>query len=451
MKLFNKYIAVAALAFVGFGCEPDLEEELIKADAGSADFTKYVSVGNSLTAGFADAGLYRDAQTQSFPSMLATSFGFAGGGTFTQPLMTGNGPTGHSFLIRVDTNPATGAPIPVLGGAAPTAADAAPLTGTFNNIGVPGIRVSDVTTAGYGSSAGNIFFNRMVQNTNPFQTYVEFVAQSNPTFFTCWLGNNDVLGFATSGGDGSSPITSEAIFRSNYEEVMTALTQTGAKGVVATIPNVTDIPFFTTANASLIGNGVPLGGFPLDATTAAQLNGAYQLAGYNSPGFVAGINTFAIVTEGRTVRQFDPSRDVLTLAAVQVATQFATGLGTITGTTPSPIPDVLVLDRDEIEEVAVATEAFNKIIRSYAADDQIAVWDANAFFSEFVIDGFVDGAVSMDARYINGLAFSLDGVHPTPRGYALIANKFLETIEEEFGSVLPRAEYAQFRTIKTAD
>jgi hypothetical protein len=28
-----------------------------------------------------------------------------------------------------------------------------------------------------------------------------------PTFFSLWIGNNDVLGFATTGGDGTDPIT----------------------------------------------------------------------------------------------------------------------------------------------------------------------------------------------------------------------------------------------------
>lgn len=42
--------------------------------AGSADFSTYIAIGNSLTAGYADGALYTAAQQMSFPAMLATQF-----------------------------------------------------------------------------------------------------------------------------------------------------------------------------------------------------------------------------------------------------------------------------------------------------------------------------------------------------------------------------------------
>jgi hypothetical protein len=67
------------------------------------------------------------------------------------------------------------------------------------------------------------------------------MAQSYIFFF--WIGNNDVLGYATSGGDGTNPITTEALFTQAYTALVTTLTSAGAKGVVANIPDVTGIPF----------------------------------------------------------------------------------------------------------------------------------------------------------------------------------------------------------------
>src|SRR5260221_10348216 len=52
---------------------------------GSADFTKYVAIGNSLTAGFQAAALFTAGQQNSFPKMLAGQFSLVGGGTFNQP------------------------------------------------------------------------------------------------------------------------------------------------------------------------------------------------------------------------------------------------------------------------------------------------------------------------------------------------------------------------------
>jgi hypothetical protein len=50
----------------------------------------------------------------------------------------------------------------------------------------------------------------------------------------------------------------------------------------------------------------------------------------------------------------------------------------------------------------------------------------------------------MSAEYVKGGAFSLDGVHPTARGYALIANKFIEAINAKYGATLRGAALESF-------
>jgi hypothetical protein len=91
------------------------------------------------------------------------------------------------------------------------------------------------------------------------KTYLAKVTESNPTFFSCWLGNNDVLLFAVSGGQ--VPITPPAAFNGLYNAMINGLTQNGAQGVVANIPSVTSIPFLTTlgpqVKATLGQNGIP--------------------------------------------------------------------------------------------------------------------------------------------------------------------------------------------------
>ena len=44
---------------------------------GKADFSKFVSVGNSLTSGFRDGALYLDGQNESFPSMITKTNGIS--------------------------------------------------------------------------------------------------------------------------------------------------------------------------------------------------------------------------------------------------------------------------------------------------------------------------------------------------------------------------------------
>ncbi|MBK9225468.1 MAG: hypothetical protein IPO23_14155 [Flavobacterium sp.] len=72
------------------------------------------------------------------------------------------------------------------------------------------------------------------------------MAQS-PTFFSLWIGNNDVLGYALAGGDPAlDAITPTTTFSFAYSTLVNTLTSNGAKGVVGNIPYVTTIPQFTT-------------------------------------------------------------------------------------------------------------------------------------------------------------------------------------------------------------
>jgi len=52
---------------------------------GSADFSKYISIGGSWSAGFMDGSLYTFGQENSFPSILAGQLTQAGGEGFSQP------------------------------------------------------------------------------------------------------------------------------------------------------------------------------------------------------------------------------------------------------------------------------------------------------------------------------------------------------------------------------
>ena len=91
----TKYIWLLAI-LIGFtACESDDDSSMSTAPlpaltSGSADFSNYVSIGNSLTAGFTDNALFMASQMNSLPSILAARFSNAGGGSFTQPMMNDN-------------------------------------------------------------------------------------------------------------------------------------------------------------------------------------------------------------------------------------------------------------------------------------------------------------------------------------------------------------------------
>lgn len=471
MKLYiNRFLPALGLLGLGLaGCQPDIEAPT--TSAGSADFSRYIAVGNSLTAGFSDGGLYREGQLSSYPSILAGQFAQAGGGSFVQPLFSEAQSNGSGYL-RLAGFSATGAPVTanvttnlgVRGGTA-----AAPLYTQFldpiNNLGVPGIRMSDINTAGYGSALGNPYFERITPAASGLQTYLQrvqaTVASIKPTFFTEWLGNNDVLGYATSGGASTAPnnsLTTVALFTTNTGQVLDALTAGGAKGVVATIPDVTGIPFFTTVGptfkATLVKNSVPgIVAFTGAAPGAATSGNRKQIATTDIRDGSGGRQLFTLTSSpflgllgrptGAPWRALVPRASLAAyLAGYAIDTTAAFG-----ASAGNPFPSAYILDDAEQVLVANATTSFNSALTTAANSRNLAVFDANSFFRNVAAYGYATDAANNSAAYLSGNLFSLDGVHPTPKGYAVIANEMLRVINAKYGSTFQAVNANGYRGV----
>ncbi|MGI9545796.1 MAG: G-D-S-L family lipolytic protein, partial [Flavobacteriaceae bacterium] len=297
MKKLLTLLAFLGILLISCNNDDDIIADLpdpdpIEYTSGTANFSNFVAVGNSLTAGFSDAALFIDAQTASFPNMMAENFELVGGGNFNIPFMADNlgGITlggmpigGNRLILDFSSGDPTPTPVDGIG----TTEISTILSGSFNNMGVPGAKSFHLVAPGYGNVAGvatgaaNPYFARFASSPNT--TVLGDAAAQNPTFFTLWIGSNDILGYATAGGAGvdqtgnldpstygSTDITDPTAFAGVYDGLLQTLTANGADGAIANIPDVTSIPFFTT---------VPHNPVPLDAATAALLNGAY--AAYN--------------------------------------------------------------------------------------------------------------------------------------------------------------------------
>lgn len=519
-------------------CNPEID--VPAPISGTADFSKYVAVGNSLTAGYADGGLYADAQMQSFPYMISREMNEITPSEFLQPDIPGNG-SGYLYVTSLDIS--TSPPSVEFGTFEPDQNWLVQLDGTFNNLGVPGIRVKDITFNGYGSSPQiNPYFYRMLGGKDANMSYLELVAENPPTFFTSWLGNNDVLGYASSGGiagiDGApgtglggltDPISE---FKPSYDALIAALTSQGAKGVVVTIPDITLAPYFTT---------VPWNGLALDAETAALANQFYAYgidttvqkmveteviygaatqqvyeAAYNQaidggasdaqataiaeayvaspegqadidtansliaasyyglpedqrpnhplypiiienknniitllnalgliPTFQEGPNGFVIdvpVTASNPlgIRQMKDGEFVLLTALID---------GQLSGLTAlEPKPTNYILTEDEVENIEEYTDAYNTIIKSYGASPDIAVFESNDVLQE-VNEGIWADGLNVNGDFLTGGAFSLDGIHLTPRGYSIVANSMIETININFNASISPVNINNYRAV----
>ncbi|MFO0333056.1 MAG: hypothetical protein ACK514_17100, partial [Bacteroidota bacterium] len=291
MKNIKKYLVVAAAMAVFGSCELYKLPELPKPTAGTGglDLTKMVSVGNSLTAGYMNGALYTAGQANSYPSIIAAQMAQAGGGTFNQPDINSTngffGTAGPTILGRLRLKLVNGAPTPTpqLPGDLP-----APFTGNkaaLNNFGVPGVTLQTAQIAALGGPATsnpayNALYARFASNPSTDgvtgSTLIGDAAAAlgnGGTFFTFWLGNNDVLGYATGGASNPTILTTPANFTARLGTALNAMlnAKADAEGAVANIPNVTDIPYFTTIN--------PLAFVVPAASRASLLAGINQLNG----------------------------------------------------------------------------------------------------------------------------------------------------------------------------
>lgn len=501
MKNIFKYtFAILAIGFVS--CEPEFDNPVTDEgffDPGTANFSNFVAVGNSLTAGYASGALYITGQEYSIPNLMAQQFDFVGGGEFRQPLMNdnmgglllnGTQIAENRFVLEVGANGELG-PQRLQG--TPTTDVTNHLSGSFNNMGVPGAKSFHLVAPGYGNVAGvatgaaNPYFARFASSESA--TVLGDAVAQEPTFFTLWIGNNDILSYATSGGVGEdqtgnldptsyggNDITDPNVFASVYSQQVEALAANGAKGVLLNIPEVTSIPYFTT---------VPTNAIPLDAATAAQVNGAFEA--YNTqilPGMVgAGVITqeeaamrainfsagqnYPIMTDDdltdlSTILQGPPfnlpvqtamllgqlrqvkAEDLIVLpASSELGKETEVGVMGVT----VPLPDQLVLTSKEQQRVKNATMAYNATIQALANSKGLAFVDAKAALLRLAEGGIVYDGGLLTSEFATGGAFSLDGVHPTPRGYAYVTNLILQAIDQTYGSTLPKVEVGTYPTV----
>jgi len=503
-----KYLFICSLFFAA--CSEDIKEDTsgveseVPVIAGTADFSKYVALGNSLTAGYADGALFRACQSNSYPKLLSDQFALAGGGTFEIPYMNDNigGLVVGGIQIQ-GTRLIFNGSSPVNLPGTPTTDITTHLSGYFGNMGVPGAKSFHLLANGYGNITGvfsgqaNPYFVRFASSAST-SVIADAVAQ-NPTFFSLWIGNNDVLSYATSGGTGinqtgnsnpatygSSDITDPTAFAGVYSALLDQLTANGAKGVVANIPYVNSVPFFTTVPTN------PIPGLP--AASAGQLNTLFgginaALAGASLPArFVTLVaddgnpatvesnpllikdeslpNISAQITaaltpvlgaptagylgvlygQARHASNAAASRDYILLTARAVIGTTQTGAPSPFNTigVSYPMQDNTTLTASETAEVKTATDAYNATILALANSKELAFVDANSALIKVANGGVVFDNFHMTSDFVKGGAFGLDGVHPSARGQAYIANKFIEAINTKYGSTLRKYKAQDF-------
>jgi hypothetical protein len=449
MQTISYQSIAAALVLGAFisGCKPKLDAP--EPTKGDVDVSKYVAIGNSITSGFADAALYYDGQMVSYPNLIAEQFKQIGGGEFRQPLVpqasAGIGSSGNARSVlgyKTDCKGVSGlSPVPFAQtGDFSIFTNNIAAQGPFNNMGIPGAKVTTAVFPGYGNPANGL------GNYNPFFTRIlapsEFATASmlsksaaqNPTFFSVFIGNNDVLAYALAGGAADAVTPSAGGpgigFDASYDAIINTMTANGAKGIVGSIPDVTGIPFATT---------IPYNGLTLDATQATQLNAAFGATGAS---FHEGAGNAFMIRDSLSpagLRQIRSDEYIL-LTTPQDSLKCA-GWGTI-----KPLKNKYILTQPEVAKIQNAVAAYNSKIKSVAAAKGLAYVDVNAFMTS-AKKGIVYNGITTSATFVSGGAFSLDGIHLTPRANALLANEFIKAINSQYGSTIPQVDATKYNGV----
>lgn len=523
MKQYFKYIAILALGIVS--CEPEFDNPVDEAGAysnGEADFSRYVALGNSLTAGYADNALYITGQENSYPNIVAQQFAktqeteeFAipymndnAGGL----LLGGNQITSNRLVLAVGEN---GDPAPkVYTGMQASTEVGNVQQGPFNNMGVPGAKSYHLGFSGYGNvqnlatQSANPYFVRFA--SAPDATVMEDALAQNPTFFSLWIGNNDVLGYATSGGTGETQtgmnpadygpndITNPIVFNTIYQQMVEALSASASGGVLVNIPDVTSVPFFNT---------VPFN--PLNPQDPTQADYAAQIEILNST-FAPLNQAFAFLSAEERIVEFaesdrsavlvhDESLPDLSTELTQVLIGGGLDQGTaalygmqfgqmrpanesdrilltamneigeinedrmqelmqagldqeaaaklsVNGIT-YPLQDELVLISEEQTIIENTVDAYNVIISQVAEANGLGYVDAQGLLNQLAEGGIPFDGGTITSEFVRGGAFSLDGIHLTPRGNAVMANEIIDVINDKYNADVPKVNAGTYGTV----
>jgi lysophospholipase L1-like esterase len=479
--LAGSIFAGVALMFVS-ACDPILTPQPGTGTRGSiadaSGVVRYVALGNSLTAGFQSGAVVGTETQYAYPTIIARQLGLQFGDDASQyqylQFASGGGLGTRTYVREFS---AQGAPV-LTGTLLANAPSNVALARPYNNLGVPGAILSDIHPPAVATDvlsgtliqiyaaryAGNPFFPAVMRNPALLgRTLLDQAARLNPTLLTLFVGNNDVLGYATTGGTDSvtafiefqqtrrpSP-TSPQRFALMFNQLVdsTMAKCPNAKVVIGNIPDVTTAPFFTTAGPTIRAGLLA----QLSSLPAPLQQGLRQAL----PNFPNGLPVLSSASPGGVRRLTDG--DLFLLTAGTPFTAFITRLiGQISANpaqaiqiiSTNPIPNALVLDEDEQRVVRETVAAYNVAIASatarYAA--RATLFDSFKLVNDVQRDGYAFTGQSalpsgqvvgnrLRFTYLSGGFFSLDGVHPSSRGYAAVANEMIRTINTAFGANIP--------------
>jgi lysophospholipase L1-like esterase len=352
-----------------------------------ADFSKFVVAGDSLSAGYQNSQLIESGQIHGYASVIAAQ----ARADLNLPLLPSPGYPQISiqdgFAVVVGLSP----------------------IGRLNNqqtldVAVPGFTMGALV--GYEATCSLDPLNpiqvmaALILNPNCLgdaPTQLEEAAALQPTTSVLWVGNNDALFTILFGGDP----TDTATFGSLYQIAASTMAKASRSLVLANIPDVTLVPYLTSIDrlAGVLNLPVP------------QVEAALGL----NPGDMVTPYAFAVIQ----------------------------AMGTSLTALPESVQEgPVVLRASRISQIRAAVLAYNEIIATQAAATGATLVDVYSLVNDLAAHGTVVGGRKLTTGFMGGL-FSLDGIHLTNTGYAIVANEFIKTMNRSLAAGIPPASIEQ--------
>lgn len=425
-------------------CQPKLTP--FNSNAGNASFSKMVVLGGSYLSGYTNGGLSPRTDSFSIPALMQMALQQVDAPVFRHARVNvarGIGVNSKPWESVYQTQSSLGyktdckgisslSPIKQTASANEVYAFEQPVF-NVNVMAIPFVGINRYTDPSLGSGLpqGSPFYRRIASFPGT-STLLGDAVSKNATFFIAWPGMDDVFNWTSTGGaEGSLPIP--ATFERQLDTVLQQLTANGAKGVIATIPDFAVMPYYTTVawNNADITQG-----------QADTLNEIYTNGGMPHIQFKAGRNGFVITDPSSPggYRQLHAGEYITLGVPLDSMKCYKYGLMV------NVVNNRYVLDSTEVAQCNQARQAMNAIIVQKASQYNLALADINTYMQQLPQGILADG-VLMNSTFVSGNFFSLDGYHPTEKGYALLANEFIRAINSRYGSKLPLVHCANCRGV----
>jgi lysophospholipase L1-like esterase len=384
-------LALAAV-LLPLGCSSGSSNPLAALKAAQAknagNFSNTVFLGDSLTAGYQSGSLLDTQQVHGWANLVATEASF----NIVLPLIAPPGAPNVLQLVSVG-------PPPVIVSSTGTTSGRDNFAAQATDLAVPGALLNDIlnTVPLVNPAAGQQQINQLVLGFPGLgygQAYSQanFAVKANPTTIFLWAGNNDALVADITGTPTS--MTTVTNFTTQYTALIQYLTtKAPAHLVIANIPDVTAVPYLQPAPVILA-----------EYSAVTGLPVAYLSAALG-------------ITTGDFVNPEGLSEIPLILGGKQ----------------KGPISDAGVLSAAEVVTVKAQVAAFNQVIAQQAQGAGATLVDINALFAQITASGLTINGYTGTSSFLGGF-FSLDGIHPTDTGYAVVANRFIDTMNTAFGT-----------------